>query len=749
MAISIPTAGAYAEVPAVVQEDMPIRSSIQTSESAPSSSTSNMNVRMDTMKSEEELKELASVTKEEAIETAKAFKDIPAGYSLQSVSLSSYGEGPVWNVQWQQEKDEKETAMYHGSVFVEVNAMTNEVASYRISLPLQKQVSQYPPEVNREEAKQIAKEYIAKEFPEIYEQLGDEEETGQGDKPPLGGRVVYSYSFPQEVNGIPYPENDVSIDVRGDGKVSFLSLSWQEARDFPATNNMIKQEEANKRFADDLPLQLVYKKMYTSRSVGEEPKVALVYDLASSATLLNAKTGEWMRPDGQVEDRKTAPLKRLKDEPQAERPAKKDALTQEEAIAHFKEVVDVSDDATLQNVSFSQYDNNSLWSLSFLNEETNERVSGDIHAETGELLMYSTYSPTSETDKEKTMDRDEAYDHAVKWIETYSPHLLHQLTESPQPGYSYGSDYNINFDRVLDGALVESQGIDIRIDGKTGELKGYYVNWDVDFTGPSTDQALPIADVRPEILEPYSVEPVYLSLPDEDSQEESIQLVYQLRENPSQWETYFDAIEGEYMSRDTGEPVVSAEDVKDIDGHWAEDALSLLISYGALNIDEDGMVHPNDELTRGEMVKMMMLVERPDPFYYEELAADSTAKATFNDVSADSPYFAFVEAAVRQGYLNPEDSKDFNPNAVVERDALALFITRVLGYEELADANDLFQIDFADADDIDNKGAAAIVHHFEIMEGMNDEFKPDASVTRAQAATVFTRLLSVRADMDQ
>ncbi|TDQ42192.1 YcdB/YcdC domain-containing protein [Aureibacillus halotolerans] len=697
-------------------------------------------------KSQAELQAEATVTKDEAVQAAKAFKAIPSSYTLQSVSLHSMGDTPVWNIDWEWQGGEDEEKW--GNISVEVDATSKNILTYRHSIPLDEQISQYPPDVEKAEAEKIAQSYLDKEFPSISKELGDVLES-EDQRPPLNGRVSYSFTFPQVINGVPFPENHVQVEVRGDGNIESLRIRQRDVQNVQSPGEVLDKEAALAAFQQDVPLQLYYKTFHRGSRSGSDEVTVLAYELAYQSAMFDAKTGDWIRLDGEVIEKENEPVAPLAEEAIAPAPEAKKELSQEQAIKLFKEKAKVSEGFTLENISYDQYDDQASWRMSLTNEK--QTISGAIDAKSHRIVDYSFWSHNSEDEqKEPALKKDEAREKAIEAVKNFAPHLLHQLTEHPNRYTIYYNEdeYSFEFARLSDGVIVENQSVNVNIDSHTGELSNYHENWDAGFEGPPKAEAQSAEEVREDIVAPFDINLMYTTIGGEESDEERLQLVYALSGYQDQYETYFDAVKGRYLSIETGSPIIPVENVTDIEGHWAEEALRLLVSYGALNVSEEGLVQPDQELTKGEMVKMMMLVERPDPMYYKE-SMEADSNASFADVSNASPYFAYVEAAVRQGYLNSEESQNFNPDAVVDREELALFVSRVLGYDELASADDLFKSPFSDTSDIEHLGAAAIVSHFGIMTGIEGKFEPEAEVTRAQAATAFLRLLSVRANQNE
>ena len=158
--------------------------------------------------------------------------------------------------------------------------------------------------------------------------------------------------------------------------------------------------------------------------------------------------------------------------------------------------------------------------------------------------------------------------------------------------------------------------------------------------------------------------------------ESKAKLVYSLiSKNMNREGFLLDAQSGQWRSAQSGE-VISLDKVmvSDIDKHWAQNELQLMLDYQALDV-KDGKVNPDQTIKRGELVKMLVIAMNGGSggiYYGAERAA------SFADVSNGSKYFAYVENAVDRGLLDA--GAEFNPEATMDREAMAQLIVKALGY---------------------------------------------------------------------
>nr|WP_255570837.1 S-layer homology domain-containing protein [Cohnella sp. CFH 77786] len=125
-----------------------------------------------------------------------------------------------------------------------------------------------------------------------------------------------------------------------------------------------------------------------------------------------------------------------------------------------------------------------------------------------------------------------------------------------------------------------------------------------------------------------------------------------------------------------------------------------------------------------------------------------SASAAFADVAKESAYYPYVQNALSQNLIDIGDGT-FNPNGKVDREEMAELIARALGYNSLAEHDNLFNVTFRDAAETKQKGQAAIAVGLGIMTLSGGKFQPAREVTRAEAASAFSRFLSVRAELQE
>ncbi|MGE4352795.1 MAG: S-layer homology domain-containing protein [Oscillospiraceae bacterium] len=153
---------------------------------------------------------------------------------------------------------------------------------------------------------------------------------------------------------------------------------------------------------------------------------------------------------------------------------------------------------------------------------------------------------------------------------------------------------------------------------------------------------------------------------------------------------------------------------------------------------DDGLIHPNDNITRAEMATI----------FFRMLTDDSRAQFwtqtnDFSDVAITAWYDNAVSTLTTAGVVNGRDDGSFDPNAPITRAEFAAMLSRF--YDSQYEGEDLFSdISGNWAEDAINKAAMN-----NLIEGYPDgTFRPSNYITRAEAITGINRILGRTPDMD-
>jgi L-asparaginase type II len=183
---------------------------------------------------------------------------------------------------------------------------------------------------------------------------------------------------------------------------------------------------------------------------------------------------------------------------------------------------------------------------------------------------------------------------------------------------------------------------------------------------------------------------------------------------------------------DKQEPAPSFHDVS---GHWAEANIAAAVSAGFINGYGDGTFRPDNKVTRAEFAVMLTGALKTEA---------STVKSTFIDEAA-IPAWAkeAIASATAQGIVSGYPGGDFRPSASVTRSEMAVMIAKALK----------LPLDSSGASSYSDKasipawaiGAVEALTAEGLMQGRSDNrFAPDATSTRAEAATLLMRVLQYK-----
>ncbi|MNI08516.1 hypothetical protein D3C73_615570 [compost metagenome] len=596
---------------------------------------------------------------------------------------------------------------------------------------------------------------------------------------PLNGNFEYPIVYERVVNGFPFQQNGVNVSVNGDGVVTRYSYNWNEAVTFEK-KTPISKEAATQAFRNKALLSLTYQLPYEGAG---EKKPILTYNMSSIS--LDAATGE---PWDTGHKSPASDPKPLTDAPLGSKPAGNLNLTKDQAVEKVKSVFTLPAGVNLDDASYSENTNpetgevQSVWNLRWSQPVEKDKADqiregqnlwASVNSKTGEVTNFNSYRPyeqQAQVDGKVTIEAAEAK--AIAFVKKQLPGYTNQLVLEPTDAKNIPADqlknmrtWNLNFKRVIDGVFAGYESVNVGIDRTTGDV----VNYSFYFS------QLPYPEKKPEVISEDKAKDLLLStheiqltyvLTDESSSilpiekirvmqaagvaipssegnvQSEAKLVYNLTPKYNREPFLLDAQNGQWRNATNGE-VISLDKIKatDIEGHWAQNELQIMIDYQALDVTKD-LVNPNQIITKGELIKMLVIAMnggRGGIQYSKERAA------SFADVRNDSALFAYVENAVDRGLI--ERGKEFNPSAKMNREDVAELVVRALGLNNLTKYEAIFNDNFSDAANITRRGEAAIVVGLGIMSLNEGSFNPKEEVTRAQAATAFFRYLQKRADL--
>ncbi|CAH1193528.1 hypothetical protein PAECIP111893_00485 [Paenibacillus plantiphilus] len=723
-----------------------------------------------------------TITKEKAEALVRGYVKIPDEYKLQSVNLYTRSD---WNQQrnmWNLSFIYKLNGKQRGSIEASIDADSGVLLGYKSYIDNPNAKPAYPLKVNRDKAREIALTFVSSMASAYKDQLQFNADYGAELKPPLNGQVRHTLRFNRLVGDIPFMDNYIDVEVDSEGIILFYDVSWAEGVNFKGLKPALSTEGAEAKLLEASNPELVYYTPYGARNA-KDP--LLVYMMSPIA--IDAITGEVVRDS--YRDSRMPSATPLTEKPLGSRSKGGKSLSREQAVQVVKDAFTIPADAIQEEANYQEYvdeftgETRAAWMLNWRSTKNGREegaISAYVDSSTGEIRSYYSYTDMQNRDAAtaKQLPYEEIKSKAVKFVEQQLPWLTHQLY-IVQPGATEieqiskeaeRGQYNFSFQRKVDGARVENTQVHIAIDAVTGEIRNYNSELSSFEYPEKTPPIISRDEAAAAWMKVYKMELTYIVeasyiyngapipvekynvmmaageiQPGESKQEMTTKLVYRLVPRLLDESVYLDAGTGEWRNSETGDKTqLEKPKAADIEGHWAQRELELMAAYKALDI-VDGKVRPNQVVTRGELIKMLVLAMNSgrQPIMY---SAQTKESAAFDDVGTGSNYYPYIQNALDQNLIDRGDGT-FNPEGKVNREEMAELIVRALGYNTLAEHDSLFAITFKDAGNMEQKGQAAIAVGLGIMSLTNGSFVPDREVTRAEAATAFFRFLSVRAEL--
>ncbi|WAA12134.1 S-layer homology domain-containing protein [Fervidibacillus halotolerans] len=181
----------------------------------------------------------------------------------------------------------------------------------------------------------------------------------------------------------------------------------------------------------------------------------------------------------------------------------------------------------------------------------------------------------------------------------------------------------------------------------------------------------------------------------------------------------------------------------DIEGHYFEEEMRLLIEMNILKGYGDGTYKPDEPITRAQFTALVVrLLELPETDEFP----------SFTDIKKDDWFRVEVATAEKYGLVKGYENGQFHPDYKISRQQMAVIMDRVIQYKEASPGN--IELTFADEKEIADwaKSAVQTVVNFGLMNGklINDElfFAPNDPATRGEVAAVLTRFLRAIGEVD-
>lgn len=179
----------------------------------------------------------------------------------------------------------------------------------------------------------------------------------------------------------------------------------------------------------------------------------------------------------------------------------------------------------------------------------------------------------------------------------------------------------------------------------------------------------------------------------------------------------------------------------DLADHWSRADVELMASKGIVAGLPNGQFNPGGTVTRAEFVALLVRA-----LGLTKADANAVSATSFTDVKNTDWFWPEVTAAVNAGVVGGFDDGTFRPNDPVSREQAAALIARALrlcGKAGTADEAALRELAkaFADGNTIADWALTdvGLAANLGIVQGSDGRFAPQATATRAEAATMIAR----------
>ena len=174
---------------------------------------------------------------------------------------------------------------------------------------------------------------------------------------------------------------------------------------------------------------------------------------------------------------------------------------------------------------------------------------------------------------------------------------------------------------------------------------------------------------------------------------------------------------------------------KDMNKHWAKEAVEVLGAKAIVNGDAAGNFEPSRQITRAEFTAMLV----------NALDLKADAQVNFKDVESKAWYSQQIAAAKAKGLVTGNEKGEFKPNEAITRQEMATLVARAYQIDKgLALVGE--GVSFTDQTDIASYAQEAVqgAQYYHLISGYKDgSFKPKAKATRAEAAKVIYQLITL------
>lgn len=187
-------------------------------------------------------------------------------------------------------------------------------------------------------------------------------------------------------------------------------------------------------------------------------------------------------------------------------------------------------------------------------------------------------------------------------------------------------------------------------------------------------------------------------------------------------------------------PLSTDQIFRDVDNHWAANAIYSMAQLGIISGYEDSAFKPGNSITREEFAVMLVKA-------FSLRWSEGQNSSTYKDISSDRWSASYIESVkdIFPSHTLGEYAANFEPTKQVTREEFTSALVKALGYSNygLKD-NGILNAAFKDASQISDEYLSniAIAAELKLVTGQADRtFAPKALITRAEVTSLLYRAI--------
>lgn len=631
-------------------------------------------------------------------------------FSYQKDSDDTHGGKTTWSFRWTNEDRD-------ASISVE-SVADEQIIYYQYNTNTDRDNASLA-KVTKEQGEKNARSFLDSILPASIAQamqLKDSSSSGSD----------WYYTYVHMIDEIPVTDHIARLNVSKEtGSVTWFSGFYENSSNYPdAKQNIISKNDAQKIFAENIGISLVYRSNYDYRKgalnvfpayvlntqgnmVMADGTVKQLNDLYSSAENAAAPmAGGGASADKSSREEAFTPQE-LEQIQKAQNLITKEQAAQKIAAAfpEAKDTVLKSASLSQNTITKSQY----IWDLRM--EKDGQYFYASVIANNGEIVSYNHYKDTKETTlrsletAKKTLDTLLNSICGDKLAQSKQQEIKQEVFPLEKSSVSEEDDtyYSVRYVRQVNGIPFESNTISATYNRQTGTVDSFRCTWYPDATFTDIKNVKSETDMLAQLFDTLDYQLIYRDL------NGAKYLCYDFMKTTN---ALFDPFSGGQIGYD-GKPYTENETpvYTDIDAHWCRDMALSLLDNGVYF--EGGKLNPEATVSQADFLRLL--------YQSEQLYADTDNDTFYKDV-------------VRRGIL---PKAEVNPAGTVSRAQATRYIIRMMGLDKAAELTGIYTYPFSDYIDPADIGYVALCYGFGIVKG--DEaghFNSGEAVTRAAAISM-------------